>query len=121
MKKSLTDTLNPVMGNMLQKVDEAIREPSKLTISLGLASLDTIKGDYYKFQTALQAKGELLEEQKRLDEYFHSIQRLKFYLTNSGINDFTVLDAGIYLSYLHKKHEYFKDIANNIDKRNEEA
>ncbi len=121
MEKPLADILHSTMGYMFEKVGQAIYSPSSSNTSFGLSMLESIEEAYNNFQSALQERNELPDHiQYELDEYFHGIQRVKSYLTNYNINDFTESDARIYLFYLQKSHKTFENIAREIDEDYEE-
>ena len=104
------------MGYMFEKVGQAIYSPSSSNVSFGLSMLESIEEAYNKFQSALKERNELPDHtQYDLDEYFHAIQRVKAYLTNSNASDFSEADARIYLFYLQQSHKSFESLAREID------
>lgn len=116
MAKPLTDILHSTMGYMFEKVGQAIYSPSDSNVSFGLSMLESIEETYNNLQSALQERNELPDHtQYELDEYFHGIKRVKAYLTNSNVNDFSEADARIFLFYLQKSHKSFENIAGEID------
>lgn len=116
MGKPLADILYSTMGYMFEKVGQAIYSPSSSNVSFGLSMLESIEETYNNFQSVLQERNELPDHtQYELDDYFHGIQRVKDYLTNSNVSDFSEADARIYLFYLQKCHKSFENLAREID------
>ncbi|TMU13677.1 hypothetical protein E0L35_25190 [Halomonas sp. ATBC28] len=116
MEKPLADILHSTMGYMFEKVGQTIYSPSNSNVSFGLSMLESIEETYNNFQSALQERNELSDHlQYELDEYFHGIKRVKAYLTNSNVNDFSEADARIFLFYLQKSHKSFENLAREID------
>ncbi len=121
MEKPLVDILDSTMRYMFEKVGQAIYSPSSSNVSFGFKMLESIKKTYNEFQGALQERNELTDYTKYvLDEYFHGIERVKDYLTNSNTKDFSEHDARIYLYYLQENHKSFESIAREIDESYEE-
>ena len=98
MEKPLVDILDSTMRYMFEKVGQAIYSPSSSNVRNELT-------DYTKYD---------------LDEYFHGIERVKDYLTNSNTKDLSEHDARIYLYYLQENHKSFESIAREIDESYEE-
>lgn len=116
MEKPLADILHSSMGYMFEKVGQAIYSPSNSNVSFGLNMLESIQETYTIFQSALQERNELPDHTLyELDEYFHGIKRVKAYLTNFNVNDFSEADARIFLFYLKKNHKNFENLAREID------
>ncbi|WP_083023916.1 hypothetical protein, partial [Vreelandella lionensis] len=106
MGKPLADILHSTMGYMFEKVGQAIYSPSNSNVSFGLSMLESIEETYNNFRSALQERNELPDHiQYELDEYFHGIKRVKAYLVNSNMNDFSEADARIFLFYLQESHK----------------
>lgn len=116
MEKPLADILHSTMVYMFEKVGQAIYSPSNSNISFGLSMLESIEQTYNNFQSALQDRNELLDHTRyELDEYFHGIKRVKAFLTNTNVSDFSESDARIFLFYLQKCHKSFERLAREID------
>ncbi|WP_404342360.1 hypothetical protein [Vreelandella venusta] len=116
MGKPLADILHSTMGYMFEKVGQAIYSPSNSNVSFGLSMLESIEETYNNFRSALQERNELPDHiQYELDEYFHGIKRVKAYLVNSNMNDFSEADARIFLFYLQESHKSFENLAREIE------
>lgn len=111
----LSNIFHSSMRHDLIKVAEGIHSPHSRNINFTLSRLDSIQKTYAKFEESLLERGELDEQTKRgLDEYNHALNILEGYLkgNNSGLAD---SDARIYHFYVREKHNYFEQIAKDVD------
>lgn len=111
----LINLFHDSMPYFFSKVSEGIHGHNPTARSFGLSMLSSIEEKYGEFKKALEARKELHDHiQYELTEYFHAIGKLKSFLSEEapGLSEF---DARIYHFYLRNQHDFFKQIAKEID------
>lgn len=112
----LSDIFPNTMGYFFQKISEGTYSdrPGKLPIIFG--AFQQIQDAYLTFENSLQRRGDVNDDiQSELDEYKHALSVMRKYLTGEKINGMNSKDARIYCYYLESKHEYFLEIAQEVD------
>lgn len=111
----LSDIFHSTMGYTFSKVAEGIHSPQGGSVTFALSMLNSIQKSYEKFEASLLKRGELSEYIKYdLDEYNHALSKLEDYL-NANDSKMTNKDANIYYFYINERHNYFKEIAKEVD------
>jgi hypothetical protein len=112
----LNEIFHPAAGYLFEKVSEGIHSPSASNTHFGLSMLLSIEEMYAKFRRALEERRELNSYiDYDLKEYEHAIHKLKSYLSDNQTDAFVETDARIYVFYLRQQHQYFTELAAEID------
>ena len=96
----------------IQTVAEGIYSSSETNSSRALSSLEAIEEIYSEFKSGMRERG--CDDFSELDEFKRAVSVLREYISGerTGI---TAEDAGIYYFYLTERHEYFKEMVEEID------
>ncbi|WP_321301026.1 hypothetical protein [uncultured Sphaerochaeta sp.] len=106
------------LSYQLEKVGEGIYNPSISNTDFTISMLKSIETAYIDFESDLNRRDELQsrkELQYDLDMYKHALQRIRSYLSNDANNELKETDARIYLYYIQKQNEYFRELAREFD------
>ena len=96
----------------IQTVAEDIFSPSEANQFRALSSLKTIESSYSEFEAGMKERG--TNDFPELDEFKRAVSVLKEYISGERTM-MTEEDAGIYYFYLTERHEYFKEMVEEID------
>ncbi len=114
--KKMINLLPDSMSYYFEKIGSGIYHPSGARdIEFAMQMLKLVEDHYKKYNEELIERKDITTYiQFDLNQYFHAISRLKEYFEKVN-NNITENDARIYLYYIRKENEHFKQIAQEID------